>query len=149
MRCILLVVLMAASEASFPQNSEDSIKNVIQTLFLSMKNADTTSFKTAFADNSILQTVDTDKNGNVNVQNTQLKNFVDFIGKEEKGSADERIIFETIKIDGPLASVWAPYKFYYKGKFSHCGVDVFQLVNFTEGWKIQYLIDTRRKDECK
>jgi hypothetical protein len=140
---------MAASEASFPQNSEDSIKNVIQTLFLSMKNADTTSFKTTFADNSILQTVDTDKNGNVNVQNTQLKNFVDFIGKEEKGSADERIIFETIKIDGPLASVWAPYKFYYKGKFSHCGVDVFQLVNFAEGWKIQYLIDTRRKDECK
>lgn len=83
------------------------------------------------------------------MQNEQLKDFVDFISKEEKGNADERIIFETIKIDGPLALVWAPYKFYYKGIFSHCGVDSFQLVQLAEGWKIQYIIDTRRKDKCK
>jgi len=47
-----------------------------------------------------------------------------------------------------MATVWAPYKFYYKGTFSHCGVDMFQLVRMKGGWKIVYLIDTRRKEPC-
>jgi len=66
-----------------------------------------------------------------------------------KDAADERIVFETIRIDGPLASVWTPYNFYYEGKFSHCGVNSFQLVKINGEWKIQYLIDTRRKQGCK
>jgi hypothetical protein len=63
--------------------------------------------------------------------------------------ADERITFETIKIDGPLAVAWTPYKFYYEGKFSHCGVNSFQLVRLNGAWKIQYLIDTRRRTGCQ
>ena len=35
------------------------------------------------------------------------------------------------------------------GKFSHCGVDSFQLVFINGQWKIQCLIDTRRKQPCK
>jgi len=54
-----------------------------------------------------------------------------------------------IKIDGPLAFVWAPYNFFYKGKFSHCGVDCFAMVRMNGSWKIQYIIDTRRKNACK
>jgi hypothetical protein len=50
-----------------------------------------------------------------------------------------------IRIDASLAIVWAPYEFYYKGKYSHKGVDSFQLVRVNGVWKIQYLIDTRRK----
>jgi len=54
-----------------------------------------------------------------------------------------------VKIDGPLAIVWTPYKFYFNGKFSHCGVNSFQLVRFNGVWKIQYLIDTRRRAGCE
>jgi len=64
-------------------------------------------------------------------------------------AADERISFETIKIDGPLAIAWTPYKFYYEGKFSHCGVNSFQLVRVDNQWRIQYLIDTRRRQGCE
>lgn len=45
--------------------------------------------------------------------------------------------------------VWAPYQFYYKGKFSHCGADSFQLVRINGKWKIQYLVDTRRSQGCE
>jgi hypothetical protein len=65
-----------------------------------------------------------------------------------KGAADERISFETVKIDGPLAIVWAPYNFFFNGQFSHCGMDSFQLVRFGKEWKIQYIIDTRRRTGC-
>jgi hypothetical protein len=40
------------------------------------------------------------------------------------------------------------YKFYVGETFSHCGVNSFQLFKDKEGWKIIYLIDTRRKDPC-
>jgi len=32
--------------------------------------------------------------------------------------------------------VWAPYDFWRDGKFSHCGVDAFDLIKTDEGWKI-------------
>lgn len=65
-----------------------------------------------------------------------------------RGGLDERIQFDVVKVDGPLASVWTPYKFYFKGQFSHCGVNSFQLVRVNGEWKIQYLIDTRRRNDC-
>ena len=83
------------------------------------------------------------------IKNDKFKDFVKFIGDQKVGEADERIEIETIRIDGPMAMVWAPYQFYYKGKFHHCGVNSFQLVKLADGWKIQYLIDTRRKDCTK
>ena len=34
-------------------------------------------------------------------------------------------------------------------RFSHCGVDAFQLVKTAAGWKIFQLSDTRRKEKCE
>ena len=113
-----------------------------------MKNADAALFKNVFADSAIMQTISRTKEGKTIVKNEDLKDFTDFISKQVKGDADERITFETVKIDGPLAIVWTPYKFYYKGEFSHCGVNSFHLVRFDGSWKIQYLIDTRRRQAC-
>ncbi|HUH33176.1 MAG TPA: hypothetical protein VLZ28_04430, partial [Daejeonella sp.] len=59
-----------------------------------------------------------------------------------------RITFDQVLIDDNLASVWTSYQFYIGDKFSHCGVNSFQLVKGKEGWKIVYLIDTRRKENC-
>ena len=71
-------------------------------------------------------------------------NFASQVAKMGKNILDERIQFAVVKIDGALAMVWASYQFYYKGKFSHCGTDSFQLARVNGKWKIQYLIDTRR-----
>jgi hypothetical protein len=84
----------------------------------------------------------------VRVRAESVNDFAAFVAKSKKGIADERIEFGTILVDDNLASVWTPYQFYYDGKFSHCGVNSFQLVRGGEGWKIQYLIDTRRKQPC-
>lgn len=131
------------------QSAEDSVKATINNLFAAMKNADQSLFKTVFSDNAILQTISRDKEGKPIVNSESVQEFGDFIGKLKKDSADERISFETIKIDGPLAIAWTPYNFYFNGKFSHCGVNSFQLVRLNGEWKIQYIIDTRRRAGCK
>lgn len=143
-----LTVLLATVNIN-AQSAEDSVKTTINNLFAAMKNADQSLFKTVFSDNAILQTISRDKEGKTVVTSESVQEFGDFIGKVKKDSADERISFETIKIDGPLAIAWTPYNFYFNGKFSHCGVNSFQLVRLNGEWKIQYIIDTRRRAGCK
>ena len=140
----LVIGMLSTMQA---QTTEDSVKAAVTRLFEGMKNGDAAMLRSAFADSAILQTIARNKEGQTVIRSASLNEFADFVGKQPKGAADEQIQFETIKVDGPLAIVWTPYKFYYKGQFSHCGVNSFQLVRLNGAWKIQYIIDTRRK-EC-
>ena len=144
-KIIAFIIIVMVTIASKAQTPEDSVKMVINQFFTAMKTADAKLLQSCFADSAILQTI-TDKDGNVAVKNEDVKEFIDFVSKVSVNDADERITFDVVKVDGPLAIVWAPYKFYWKGQFSHCGVDAFQLVRINGAWKVQYLIDTRRKD---
>ena len=146
---ILMLSIILLGKNIDAQTAEDSVKAVIKQLFDGMKNSDALLIRNAFADSAILQTIGKNKEGKTMIQNDSVDEFAKSISELKKGSADEQIIFESIKIDGSLAMVWAPYKFYFNGKFSHCGVDSFQLIFVNGHWKIQYLIDTRRKQPCQ
>jgi hypothetical protein len=130
------------------QTTEDSIKTTINTLFTAVRASDSAALMTCFAPDAILQTIAKDKSGNNQVHSTSIASFAAIIAKLAKGAGDEQITFGSIQIDRPLATVWTPYRFFYQGNFSHCGVNAFQLVQLADGWKIQYIIDTRRKDNC-
>lgn len=114
-----------------------------------MKASDAQMIQEVFGDSAVLQTITRNKEGKTVVLNEEVKAFAASVAKLAKGDADERIQFDVVKTDGPLAIVWTPYRFFYKGNFSHCGVNSFQLVRFNGVWKIQYLIDTRRKSGCQ
>lgn len=114
-----------------------------------MRNNDSAQLVNCFSHDAVLQTIHRSKEGKVSVKTESITEFGSSVKNAKKGSLDERAEFEMIKIDGPLASVWTPYEFYYQGKFLHCGVNSFQMINTVEGWKIQYLTDTRRKENCK
>jgi ketosteroid isomerase-like protein len=146
MKLIISLLFISLAISASAQTAEDSIKATVNKLFEGMKSADASMIKSTFADSAILQSVGTTRDGKTAVQTEKVADFADIISKLPKDAADERIQFETIKIDGALAIVWAPYKFYFKGQFSHCGADSFQLVRINGKWVIQYLIDTRRKD---
>ncbi len=145
---ILLTATICISTITKAQSPEDSVKAVVNQLFAAMKGANAAMLKEAFADSAVLQTIRRKQDGTFFVQNEKVSDFVEQIGKAKKDSLDERITFETVKIDGPLAIAWTPYKFYYAGNFSHCGVNSFQLVRINGRWKIQFLIDTRRRQAC-
>ena len=150
MRYILVfLTTLVFSVATHAQSAEDSVKATINALFAGMKNADAVLLKSAFGDSAILQTISRTREGKTIVQNESVGEFAEFVSHLKKDSADERIVFETIKIDGPLAIAWTPYQYYDNGLFRHCGVNSFQLVRFNGMWKIQYLIDTRRRQGCR
>jgi Domain of unknown function (DUF4440) len=144
-------ILLAASisVAGFSQTAEDSVKTVVNSLFTAMKNSDGPALLRLFSDSAILQTIASSKTGETVIRSQKVNDFANVVSTLPKGDADERISFETVKVDGALAIVWTPYQFYYKSSFSHCGVNSFHLVRINGEWKIHFLIDTRRKMPCK
>lgn len=151
LKVLSALVLCAAftTGAKAQSASEDSVKAAVNALFTAMKNSDAAGIRASFADSAVLQTIVTNKEGKTFARNEAIGEFAESIGKLPKGAADEQVQFDVIKIDGPLAIVWAPYKFYFKGKFSHCGIDSFELLRTGAGWKLLYIVDTRRKDACQ
>src|SRR5687767_10829761 len=125
---LLSAILFMVIVCSYGQNAEDSVKASINQLFDGMKNIDPDLIRNSFADSAVLQTIVRTQDGTVTIRNESVAAFASSISKQTKGALDEQFQFESIKIDGDLASVWTPYKFYFSGKLSHCGVNSFQLV---------------------
>jgi hypothetical protein len=145
----IFLILTLVSTTVFAQTDEPAVKEVINKLFQGMKTTDTAMIRSVFSTHPILQTVFKNKENKVSVEGEPLDSFLIAISKPHAEAYDERITFDIVKIDSDLAMVWAPYKFYVGEKFSHCGVDCFQLVKLNGQWKIQYLIDTRRRQGCE
>ncbi|OPB87702.1 nuclear transport factor 2 family protein [Elizabethkingia occulta] len=145
MRSSFILILGLSFNLFFSQVSEtEAVKAGINKLFTAMKNSDSAGIKSSFTKQAILQTIM--KNGEVKME--AIPAFAGTVAKAVKNTLEERITFSAIHIDGNLASVWTPYQFYFQGKFSHCGVNSFQMIKENGDWKIQYIIDTRRKDGC-
>ena len=146
--CMLFTMqttLIAQTTNTTPSaSSEKEVKQVIQNMFHAMLQADTTLLRTCFSDKVIFQTIVNKPEGAL-VNTMSINDFIQSIGKQLPNALDERIEFGAIQVDPLMATVWTPYTFYLKGQYSHKGINSFQLVKFKEGWKIQYLIDTRYK----
>ena len=139
------IFFLLISSFSFAQNtSEKEIIKPIENLFNAMKSADSLGVKNAFSGSAIMQTF----GKNQEIRTDKVEYFAKQVGASQAGDLDERFTISKILVDGNMASVWVPYQFYYKGNFSHCGVNSFQLAKINNEWKIQYIIDARRKDNC-
>ncbi len=148
---LLLCLLFAApvfSQKEKEEKPEKAIKAVINNFFAGLENGDTTLLKSTCTESPVMQTFTANKEGKMQVYTEDFDEFVRFVGTPSKDKYKEEIEFEAIHAEKSLASVWTPYKFYVNGKVSHCGTNSFQLVKTDAGWKIQYIIDTRRRG-CK
>ena len=147
-KILFTVALLVTTSYVRAQTAQDSVRTAVNQLFIAMKNADSAQLVAAFDDSAVLQTIVVDSAGQVKALRYPASTFATAIARLPKGAADEQVKIETIKIDGPLASVWAPYHFYYNGTLLHCGVDSFQLIRVKGIWKILYIVDTRKKGAC-
>jgi Putative lumazine-binding len=148
-RFIFFLTALVCGNMARAQTTQDSIKMVIDRFFDGMRKSDTAMIRSAISANAVLQTIAMSKDGKLTVRDENINNFIASIAQPHTDIYDERITYGAIHIDGPMAAVWTPYKFYVGEKFSHCGVNSFQMVRLDGGWKIQYIIDTRRRKGCE
>ena len=135
--------------SAFSQSEEKEVEAVIKSLFDGMRAKNAEQVVAAFSADAIMQTIISKPEGNT-VGTNSVGDFAKRIGSTPaETQLDERISDYQIKVDGAMATAWTPYRFYLNGNFSHCGVNSFQLVKMADGWKIVYIIDTRRKEPCE
>ena len=148
-RLVLLFLLLAGMAHAQTDPEGVAIMKPITALFTGMNLGDSAMVHSAFATQVTMATVSTDKDGKVNVKReNSLANFLKAVGTPHPEPWSEPIWDVRIEQDGPLAQVWAHYAFYLGNKFSHCGVDAFQLVKENGAWKIFHLTDTRQREGC-
>jgi len=133
-----------------PAYATDSaaIRQVVARLFDGMRTRDTAAMRTLFHEPVAMRSVAVRQGQNV-VEADGLEDWFKGISSAPAGLLlDERLGAPEIRVDGNLAMVWAYYEFYAGDKFSHCGVDSFQLGRTDAGWKIILLADSRRRAAC-
>ena len=142
--CIVLTSTLYAQD-----DEAIKVKAAVNTFFEGFHKGDTLLMKSVMMDKILLQTTYTNKEGkNVLVAEESSKLINSIANKSNDQKWDERLLDYNIQIDGTMANVWTPYEFWFNDKFSHCGVNSFQLFNDTGNWKIIYIIDTRRREGC-
>jgi hypothetical protein len=130
-----------------PDRSASAVLAVVRRLFDGMRSGDSAAVRAVFHPAALLATAAV-RRGTAAFEVDTVDAFVRAVGAPHAQVWDERIRSTRVEIDGPLASVWAEYSFYAGPKFSHCGIDAFQLARDGEVWRIVALTDTRRRDGC-
>ncbi|APU11378.1 nuclear transport factor 2 family protein [Cellulophaga lytica] len=149
MKNILLTFAILFSAFVSAQANEVDVKNTINLFFDAFHKQDSVQLKAVATNTVILQTIGADKDGNTVVKTESYSDFIkNIVSIPEEVNFKEKLTSYTIKIDGDMANAWTEYEFWLNGKFSHCGVNSFQLFKDNGEWKIIYLIDTRRKKGC-
>ena len=133
---------------SWAAGQESDLKNVINQFFESMYKRDTTALRKAFIPAAQLYTYSHDSKGNPRAKGETVSDFIHGVASIGEAKMEERLTSWQFMIDEGVASVWTPYEFYFEDKFSHCGIDSWELIQVQGEWKISQLTDTRRKGNC-
>lgn len=143
---IFIVLCLTMNAQMSPQ---DHVKKSIETFFEGFHKGDTVLMKSVMMDKVIMQTAFKNRQGKDTLVTDEPGKLIKAIGSRPSDQKwDERITSYNIQVDGNMANAWTEYEFWYNDKFSHCGVNSFQLFSDNGTWKIMYLIDTRRRDTC-
>lgn len=141
------VLTPSAARAQGAAEDRRAVLAVVQRLFDGMRAGDSAAVRATFHPRALLASAAMRK-GIPAFELDTVDAFVRAVGTVHADVWDERVRETRVEIDGPLASVWAQYSFYAGEKFSHCGIDAFQLARDGEVWRIVALVDTRRREGC-
>ena len=114
-------------------------------MFDAMRTRDTTLLRSVF--DPAARLVSVTRQGAVRAESAD--GFIRAVANSKDGPPwIERFWDPEVRIDDNIAQLWVTYDFHLGDKFSHCGIDAFQLAKTTVGWKIIQVADTRRQTGC-
>ena len=137
LRTFLALSIAIASTCSLPAqdvSDRDAVLKAMQVFFDTMTARDVEGARKILVPQGRFHAMDTSKPGS---EPRSLPNE-EYLAQlqQSKQTMRERIWNPEVRVHGPIATVWAPYDFWIDGKYSHCGIDAFDLVKTSDGWKI-------------
>ena len=147
---VLLVVAAALPRVALAQSSppsatdRDAVLATVQKFFDTMTSRDVAEATRILLPEGRLFSVRDDR---PEPRAQALQTYLDGLGKRTE-TYRERMWEPDVRIHGAITTVWTRYDFWIDGKFSHCGVDAFDLVKTPEGWKIAGGVYTVERTGC-
>ena len=128
---------------------QDEVRATIDYFFEGFHRRDTAQMRSVLGDSLHMQRIGRDASGSPVLVHESADAFLASMANlPDTLKIEERLLEYRIQTDGDMAHAWTPYEFYLQGAFHHCGVNSFQLFNDGTRWKIIYLVDTRRVQDC-
>lgn len=140
------VVLALVAWPANAQDDRDAILEKVQQFFDALEHSDTNLAKAAvLPEGQMFRLREVDDS--LAIGRTPHSAFLEGLAD---GNEDflERMWEPVVLQHGRMAVVWTPYDFYRDGEFSHCGVDVFNLIRTASGWKISGIMYTVEPTGC-
>lgn len=80
----------------------------------------------------------------------RTRTYQDTRDRPIESDLEERGWDPTVLVSGTIAVVWYPYDIYVDGAWSHCGVDIFNMIRTNDGWRIAALqYNVQQPPECR
>lgn len=118
----------------------------VEQMFEGMRTANPAMVREVFASDARFAVIDS-RGGTPSIASQSVDGWISAIG-DSGGQWDEQVYDLDVRVDGDMASIWAPYTFYLNGAVRHCGINSIELLRDREGWKVTQLSDTRRTENC-
>src|SRR5690606_14324143 len=131
----LALGLNAQGPAGSPE-APAAVKKVVETFFEAFHKRDTALIASTVAADALLSTTGRDAQGKTLYRVEDFQKFIRSIqGIPDSFRFQETLTSFSIQVDRNLATAWVGYEFWWDGKFSHCGHNAFDLVDFDGQWK--------------
>ena len=152
MKLIYAMIFLLIGTTCYSQYelSKENAEIILGEFFKGFHEKDTVRMNRVMSPYAQIQSIYVAKGGDNVLSYGRKPDFYQMIvNRPEDQKWEERILDMEFKEDGSLAHVWVPYEFYLNGKFRHCGANSFTLAFLNEGWKIIYIIDSKRVKGCE
>ncbi|MDB2443831.1 nuclear transport factor 2 family protein [Gammaproteobacteria bacterium] len=148
MRSFLFVLAAALSHHTFAQSDDEKlVRATAEQFFLAIETKDRALLESIMVPGSLNISTQELQNDQAKITTLNYASMIDLLtgaGNEKK----ERAWDETILVRGHIAVYWAPYDFHIDQKFTHCGIDSFQLIKKEGRWLISNASWTRETLNC-
>lgn len=141
---MLSLALLSPTRAS--AQDEAGVLAAVEQVFEGMRTANADMVRAVFAETARFAVLDT-RSGPTAVRSQPVDGWISGIADSD-GKWNEQVYDLDVRVDGAMASVWAPYTFYLDGEISHCGINSIELLHDSTGWKVTQLSDTRKREDC-
>ena len=155
-RTLALIAMVASSRSALAQRGDvtqamssdtTAVLGAVQRLFDAINSGDTTILRGLLVPGMQLVALadPPPATGRARIQSDSA--FAQLLGARRQ-RYHERMWQPVVRIQGAIATVWAPYDFHVDGAFSHCGVDTFTLLHSEQGWQIATVVYTVQRTGC-
>lgn len=137
--------LMTGHAAAQSSADDAAVRQVVTDIFDAMAARDTAAMSALMAPDARFARRSRD---GTTVRYTTPGEFFEGVANATGPNWIERTYDTDVRIDGPLASVWAYYTLHVGEEFVQCGYDAFQMIKLGDAWKIVHIADTARTEGC-